>query len=171
VTDHHPPCDGKDRFECPCWRRGATEEAKFHTLRPATRELTEYIRAVGDADPAMNTSDMADRVYAVFHEPRLAAAPAPLDDDGWQERGNPGDDATPAPLDVDQVRNEANLEYGGALSRKDLLDLIDSMSKNPPTYRPRSAEFVHPTVYRQRAECPLWTNTANPEHRHNRDCA
>jgi len=30
----------------------------------------------------------------------LAATPAPLDDDGWQERGNPGDDAAPAPLDA-----------------------------------------------------------------------
>jgi len=36
----------------------------------------------------------------VFALRAALATPAPLDDDGWQERGNPGDDATPAPLDA-----------------------------------------------------------------------
>jgi len=34
------------------------------------------------------------------NQPYAPPTPAPLDDDGWQERGNPGDDATPAPLDA-----------------------------------------------------------------------
>jgi len=48
----------------------------------------------------------------VFALRAALATPAPLDDDGWQERGNPGDDATPAPLDVD-VRGDETLRKVG----------------------------------------------------------
>ncbi len=30
--------------------------------------------------------------------------------------------------------------------------------------------IVHPRVYRQRAECPEWTNRPNPKHVHSIDC-
>jgi hypothetical protein len=70
----HTRCEGKDRFKCPCWEQGAREEAAFHTLRPATRELTEYIRAVGDSDPALTPEEMAGRACDVF-APNHHAAP------------------------------------------------------------------------------------------------
>ena len=62
----------------------------------------------------------------------LAATPAPLDDDGWQERGNPGDDATPAPLDVlvaaRAVVDWAEMAEGGNVAAEDaMFDRIDRL--------------------------------------------
>ncbi len=58
----HPDC-GSD---CPCWERGAREEAAFHRVRRTVREMVGYIRAVGDSDPTISPEDMADRIYRVY---------------------------------------------------------------------------------------------------------
>ena len=55
-----------------------------------------------DGDGGMTSGSYPD------HEVRggqylAPAAPLDDDDDGWQERGNPGEDATPAPLDVERL--------------------------------------------------------------------
>lgn len=62
--DKHPRCT--ERLNCPCWREGATEEAKVHTDRIITRPLTDYIRALGDNDPTLTITDIVDRLYAVY---------------------------------------------------------------------------------------------------------
>ena len=58
----HPDC-GSD---CPCWERGAREEAAHHRVRRTVRELVGYIRAVGDSDPAISPEDMAERIHRVY---------------------------------------------------------------------------------------------------------
>lgn len=65
-TALHARCGGGDRFSCPCYRSGAAEEAEMHRARPATREITDYIRAIGDGDPTITTEDMAENVCRVF---------------------------------------------------------------------------------------------------------
>ena len=68
---------------------------RFETGR--NDETDTYYVASTDRTVLISQIDRAAREVA------LAATPAPLDDDGWQERGNPGDDATPpAPLDVER---------------------------------------------------------------------
>ena len=64
MRDIHPRC--LERLACPCWREGATEEAKIHTDRITTRPLTDYIRALGDTDPTLTTREIANRIYAVY---------------------------------------------------------------------------------------------------------
>jgi len=67
---------------------------------PAPLDVLVAARAVVDAWEETVTATVISRTNWAIERLRyaLAATPAPLDDDGWQERGNPGDDATPAPL-------------------------------------------------------------------------
>lgn len=60
----HPRCG--ERLKCPCWLDGAREEGEMHRTRVTTRELTDYIRALGDNDPAMTLVEVADAVYRVY---------------------------------------------------------------------------------------------------------
>jgi len=67
----HAQCADKERFRCPCWQSGAREEAEVRLSRPATRELTDCIRALGDFDPAMSSREVADRIVAIFGTPHV----------------------------------------------------------------------------------------------------
>ena len=75
---------------------------------PAPLDLNAVRGAIGALHSAVESGERCSPLlHRVYEEGCAACAalatPAPLDDDGWQERGNPGEDATPAPLD-DPVR-------------------------------------------------------------------
>jgi hypothetical protein len=55
-----------ERLKCPCWMAGAREEGEMHRTRVTTRQLTDYIRALGDNDPVMTMTEVADAVHHVF---------------------------------------------------------------------------------------------------------
>ena len=67
-----------ERLDCPCWLDGAREEGEMHRSRITTRQVTDYIRALGDNDPAMTEQDIADAVYRVYGS-SSSPAPAGLD--------------------------------------------------------------------------------------------
>lgn len=69
--DGHGRCER--RLGCPCWEAGAREEGEMHRSRPGTRELTDYIRVLGDVDPALSVVEVADKVARVFGSPRPEA--------------------------------------------------------------------------------------------------
>ena len=64
VGDRHLRCGGQ--LDCPCWCAGAQAEAEIRRVRVAAREITDYIRALGDSDPVMSTADMAAAVWRVY---------------------------------------------------------------------------------------------------------
>ena len=103
--------------EC-CYTRSAGLTCVYHAANPATPAPLDWplllvaVRAFQrrESDASLFSHDF-DAAYVLGQELEaagvaLAATPAPLDDDdGWQERGNPGDPATPAPLDIDAPDN------------------------------------------------------------------
>lgn len=75
-----------ERLACPCWIVGAQEEAGVRQTRIATRELTDYIRVLGDSDPAMTSAEVAAAAYRVFASPDPDPLAVPWPDDDIEAR-------------------------------------------------------------------------------------
>ena len=78
LREAHKDCGRTTK--CPCWTRGANDEARAHLPTPRLREFIEYVRAMAD-QPDMTPTRLARAVNAVFGGAALAARePEPLDE-------------------------------------------------------------------------------------------
>ena len=115
----------------------------MHRSRITTRQVTDYIRALGDNDPAMTEQDIADAVHRVYGS-SSSPAPAGLDAEraaieagthkpAVDDFGNQYLATSPAPagLDVDEIADGVRFAGGGGTSDywRGFNDGIDKMAE------------------------------------------